>query len=448
MAVMRFNRSPAKKLLIIGLATKTQEWVDDYMRWSEVEGYEKILIGEAVALKSGMTPQKRRYHMDKNPKLVSVSYQSVWRTPEIMKWVDKDTMIILDESHNIANPTSKQTKFILKLGQKTQHKLILTGTPFTSVGYASIYPQYAFLGITDWLGWTYRKWKDEFAIETEFDAGGFKIKRITGYRNEAKLNRVINRNAFYQKREKQHEPLTRIHTFDRENMKGKKHPYNDIKKDRVYFPADAPEPLMYETSGALYSALRKASFGYFGQGDVLNTERIDYVGDLLQNDLLGKRVVIFYNYNAELHMLRELMDKLKRPFGEYNGHGKDISGFLDNEDGVALVNYGSGSTGVNDFVIASNTIFFTLPLTSHITFVQAKGRTDRTGQTEQPMYYVLVKDGTVEVPVLKALQEGKDFDEAMYKDYLESDYTDIKGGADRKPMDLKSAPLADKYKSL
>jgi superfamily II DNA or RNA helicase len=424
MSVMRFNRSKSKKLLIIGLPSKTKEWVDDYFTWSEVEDINKIKLGETLAVKSGWTPKRRRdYILNNKPKLISISYQSVWRTPEIMDWVDKDTMIILDESHNIANPTSKQTKFILKLGQKTDDKLILTGTPFTAVGYASVYPQYAFLGITDWLGWTFRKWKDEFAIETEFDAGGFKIKRITGYKKEKRLNEVINKNAFYRKRDKKFEPITRVHAFEKESKR--KHPYDDVKKDRVYFPQDESEPIMYESTGGLYAALRKAASGIFGNGDILNTERVDYVTELLENELAGRRVVIFYNYNMELKVLREALDKLGRPYGEYNGAVKDLSGFKDNDDGIALVNYGSGSTGLNDFVIASDTIFYSLPMGQHIVFEQAKGRTDRTGQEGQPMFYVLVKDNTVEIPVLEALQKGKDFDKQMYEDYLNGSYGEI-----------------------
>src|SRR5690606_3792410 len=105
-----------------------------------------------------------------------------------------------------------------------------------------------------------------------------------------------------------------------------------------------------------------------------------------------------------------------RPVSEYNGRAKDLSAFLENSDGVVICNYKSGSTGLNDFVVASVEIMFSLPM-SHIDFVQSKKRIDRIGQVSKPLYYYLVMEQTIDARVYQTLQEGKDFDERLFESY-------------------------------
>lgn len=421
MSLGRFLKSDATKLLIIGLAGKVGEWEEDILYLEEHMGSDKITVDEIGIVKKGMTPARRKKLVE-NPKIkmISVSYESAWRTPELVKWVDENTMIILDEGHKIANPTSKQSKFILKLGKQTKLKQVLTGTPFTSQGYASIFSQYKFLDIVEWSPWTFRKWKDTFAIETEFDAGGFPIKKITGYKNTKQLDHVVNKYAFWKKRDKSYSPTFRIHSFPM----AKNDPYKKLKKDKIYEAQDG-ELFMYDTVGAMYAAERRASFGLYGTKDYLNTERADYVKEVLET--LPERVVVFYNFNAELAILKDLMKSINRPFGEYNGHKKDLTNFKENDNGVALVNYGSGATGLNDFIISNNMIMFSLPMGQYVTYTQAIARIDRVGQTKAPNYWILLKDNTVEVPILKAIQDGKNFDKSMYESWLSGDYAEVNG---------------------
>ena len=204
----------------------------------------------------------------------------------------------------------------------------------------------------------------------------------------------------------------------------KNDPYKKLKKDKIYEAQDG-EVFMYDTSGAMYAAERRASFGLYGTKDYFNTERADYVKEVLET--LPERVVIFYNFNAELAILKDLMKSINRPFGEYNGHRKDLTNFKENENGVALVNYGSGATGLNDFIISNNMIMFSLPTGQYVTYTQAIARIDRVGQTKAPNYWILLKDNTVEVPILKALQDGKNFDKTMYESWLAGDYAEVNG---------------------
>ena len=117
-------------------------------------------------------------------------------------------------------------------------------------------------------------------------------------------------------------------------------------------------------------------------------------------------------------MLGRLLDKLKRPYGTYNGAVKDLKPFKNNDNGVVLAQYKSASTGINDFVISNVTIFNSMPLSS-TEYLQAKGRTDRHGQEKTPLFYTIVPDTPIEKKIFETVTNGKDFTEDMIKDYTE-----------------------------
>src|SRR5690606_24973928 len=62
---------------------------------------------------------------------------------QTLDYCDKDTMIIIDESHNCKTPFAKRSKRIKACCDKTSYKILLTGTPAESI--KDLYMQYAML---------------------------------------------------------------------------------------------------------------------------------------------------------------------------------------------------------------------------------------------------------------------------------------------------------------
>ena len=118
-------------------------------------------------------------------------------------------------------------------------------------------------------------------------------------------------------------------------------------------------------------------------------------------------------------MISELCDKLKRPYSIYNGEFKDFTNFKNNENGIAIVNYASGATGINDLCISNIGIFYSLPDGDYILFKQAKARLDRIGQNKQPIFYYLLMENTIESPIYRAFKNGDNFTNQMYLNWLE-----------------------------
>ena len=100
MAIGSFIESKCKKLLIICLAPKVEDFVEDG------KAFDLLITPLNVGTKKNRERLSESNH-------VSISFESSWRLVELLKWVDDDTFIIIDESHKVGVSTSKVTKRIL-----------------------------------------------------------------------------------------------------------------------------------------------------------------------------------------------------------------------------------------------------------------------------------------------------------------------------------------------
>lgn len=192
--------------------------------------------------------------------------------------------------------------------------------------------------------------------------------------------------------------------------------FNKLKKNRMY-KADNGEVIELDNSSKLFNALRCVSHGFLlGINKQVSKEPFERLQAILETHN-NERVVIFYNYNKELEMLKQLLSKLKRPTSEYNGTRKDLKEFKGKSNAVVLAHFKSASTGINDFVIANIMVFNSLPLSS-VELIQAKARIDRHGQTEKPLYYFIVPDTPVEKKIFETITQGKDFTNEMMEEIV------------------------------
>ena len=109
-----FKKSKCKKLLIICLVSKLTDWKDDLMSECGLDG---IIMNKTV---------NRGYKFEQSDDYLIVNFESAWRYNELLGWVDKDTCIIIDESHKIKSTTSRVSKFCEKLKRLTPYKIILS----------------------------------------------------------------------------------------------------------------------------------------------------------------------------------------------------------------------------------------------------------------------------------------------------------------------------------
>lgn len=99
------------------------------------------------------------------------------------------------------------------------------------------------------------------------------------------------------------------------------------------------------------------------------------------------RLIIFYNLDYELEILRMLHAELDIPVAEWNGHRhQDIP---QTEKWVFLVQYQAGSEGWN-CITTNHVLFYSLPY-SYRWLEQAKGRIDRLNTPYDKLHYHILK---------------------------------------------------------
>lgn len=389
-----YLKSGCSKLLVVCLAPKVVDFAEDG----------KSMGVEITALNKGTRKNKE---LLANSTRVVISFESSWRLTELVKWVDKDTYILIDESHKVSVAKSKVTKFMMSLCKKTTHVRLLTATPISNGKLENYYSQLYMLNV-------FRKPKKEFEqlfiIKQMRQMGSMRFMDIVGYKNEHLLQQMVDEASVKYERDKPYMPQDFYYKTKKPAMFAK------LKKNRMY-KSDNGGLIELDNSSKLFNALRQVSHGFLnGVHKHVSKEPFERLQAVLE-EYSGERVVIFYNYNTECYMISELLNKLKRPYSTYNGNNKDLTNFKEYDNAVVLAQYKSASTGINSLKIASVCVFNSMPLSS-TEYIQAKARIDRHGQERTPNFVHIVPDTPVEKKIFETVTHGKDFTNEMMEEIV------------------------------
>lgn len=176
--------------------------------------------------------------------------------------------------------------------------------------------------------------------------------------------------------------------------------YKDVSKTR--WNPYKNEPIM--NAGSLCYIWRK----------IVNTDESRQV-TLLEIVEKHPRTIIFYNFDYELELLKELFiphaDTVFFEIAEWNGHCHQPIPKC--EKWVYLVQYNAGAEGWN--CIKTDTIIFYSQNYSYKIMQQSAGRIDRLNTPYRDLYYYHLKSRSgIDLAISRALKEKKNFNEAKY----------------------------------
>lgn len=175
---------------------------------------------------------------------------------------------------------------------------------------------------------------------------------------------------------------------------------------------------------ALYDKVYKDRWNPYDDKPIENISQYCYIQRRIVNtsqDRLDKltyvlkhhgRVILFYNFDSELEMLREFAKKHDIFTIEWNGHKHETIPD-DKSKWLYLVQYNAGAEGWN--CTQTNCIVFFSLTYSYKTFAQARGRIDRLNTPYQDLYYYeFYSKSPIDRAIRGCLDSKEDFNERTF----------------------------------
>lgn len=173
----------------------------------------------------------------------------------------------------------------------------------------------------------------------------------------------------------------------------------------------------------LYDIVEKDRWNPFEEQPIMNANEMCYLLRKIVNsdderiselrDLIfkHKKVIVFYNFNYELDLIKEMLEFNSLIFSEWNGHRHQE--IPKSDEWVYLVQYTAGAEAWN--CIETNVIVFYSQNYSYKIMEQSAGRIDRLNTPFSNLYYYhLISNSRIDKSIKLALENKKQFNELAY----------------------------------
>jgi len=262
--------------------------------------FESGIINRLIIISPLRTEKVWQTHLTIPFKFVATEHFSNEHTRHLIELdCDENTMVVLDESHQIKNKSAIRSHLIIQKTENAGHKCILTGTPIGKHA-GDLYFQFSFLDKAILNFHSYKEFED-----THLLYGGREGKTVVAYTNIEEISKKIS-------------PYTVIMTrsnmnIDREKIYSvRSYPISNLEK---YVSLEEKYQKMYDRgigNGILayMVKLQQCANGYEIDDDdkcvgFQDNGRTNFLKKIL-SEIEGESIVIYFKYNEDLSLLKKL----------------------------------------------------------------------------------------------------------------------------------------------
>ena len=183
------------------------------------------------------------------------------------------------------------------------------------------------------------------------------------------------------------------------------------------------ENIFIEYDIEAYKEVTKTRWNPYKNEPIVNAAELCYVWRRIVNSDISRenallsifkkhnKVIVFYNFDYELKILKNCKYDEEVKVAEWNGHKHEP--IPDSEKWVYLVQYAAGAEGWN--CTTTDTIVFYSQNYSYKIMQQAAGRIDRVNTSFKDLYYYHFKSRSgIDLAISRALNNKKNFNESAY----------------------------------
>ena len=327
------------------------------------------------------------------------------------------SLIGIDESTTIKNPTAKRTKSILKIGNLASYRRILTGSPVTKSP-LDLYSQCEFLDVWHLGHPSYYSFLSRYAKMVTRNFGGRQVQIVDPRDSYRRLDELSDK----------------LKTFS----------YRVLKEDCLDLPPKVFTKRIVELTAEqkkIYAQLKQVAMAFTENGKVMSTVNVmtqlmrlhqvtcgtfkadDGSVTQLENNRVQAlmdcveetegKVIIWATYREDI---KKIVEALKKAYGEastveYHG-GVDATLRQDNiaqfqqVKGPTRYFVGNAQTGGYGITLtAANTVIYYSNSYDLEKRLQSEDRAHRIGQTGSVTYVDSVAEGTIDERIIKSLKD-------------------------------------------
>lgn len=312
--------------------------------------------------------------------------------------------IILDESQQIKNPTSKSFKAIK--GLKSKHKLALSGTPIEN-SVADIWPQMHF--VNPGLLGSFSYFQKEFVVPIEKKKDEDKAMRLQAIIKPFILRRTKDQVAKELPPKTEQIIYCEMNDEQAESYESVKSEYRNALLDNALRQTGSKNQILLLQG---LSKLRQIANhpNMIDQEAEMSSGKFEAVTEMLQSIIAeGHKVLVFSQFVKHLQLFRAHFEREKINYAYLDGGTKDraeaVNTFKEGSDvQVFLISIKAGGVGLN--LTEADYVFILDPWWNPAVEQQAIDRSHRIGQTKNVFIYKFISKDTVEEKIL-ALQNRK-----------------------------------------